>query len=109
MKTHDSSTDTDPEEVSNRLKAYGLDPSANAEKHRQKIKVKKRKERLNSKIIKKLKIHEIKTEKENTNKEANLKNKLFVKDFSSKTALVKKEKVTIKFSSNKMQCYQFCS
>ncbi|XP_045164566.2 uncharacterized protein LOC123528696 isoform X3 [Mercenaria mercenaria] len=93
IKSHDSSTDTDPEEVNNRLKAYGLDPPGSK---KQKMKLKKRKERSNSKTNKRLKIKEIKTEKENTSDEANRKNKLLVKDFSSRTAQVKREKLSKK-------------
>lgn len=92
VKSHDSSTDTDPEEVNNRLKAYGLDASAN-NKAKQKIKLKKRKERTNSRTAKRLKSKELKIEKENTSNEANRKNKLLVKDFSTKTAQQRKEKV----------------
>lgn len=92
VKSHDSSTDTDPEEVNNRLKAYGLDPGSNM-KQKQKIKLKKRKERTNSRTTKRLKSKELKTEKENTSNEANRKNKLLIKDFSTKTAQQRKEKV----------------
>ncbi|XP_060602955.1 mucin-2-like isoform X3 [Ruditapes philippinarum] len=94
IKSHDSSTDTDPEEVNNRLKAYGLDPPGS--KNKQKMKLKKRKERSNSKTGKRLKIKEMKTEKENTSCEMNRRNKLLVKDFSSRTAQVKREKLSKK-------------
>jgi hypothetical protein len=73
------------------LKAYGLDPPGS--KNKQKMKLKKRKERSNSKTGKRLKIKEMKTEKENTSCEMNRRNKLLVKDFSSRTAQVKREKV----------------
>jgi len=92
VKSHDSSTDTDPEEVNNRLKAYGLDPGS--AKAKQKLKLKKRKERANSRTAKRLKSKELKIEKENTSNEANRKNKLLVKDFSTKTAQQRKEKVS---------------
>jgi len=91
VKSHDSSTDTDPEEVNNRLKAYGLDKTS--EKHKQKMKLKKRKERSKSMPVKRMKSKELKPEKENASNEANRKNKLLVKDFSSKTAQARKEKV----------------
>ncbi|XP_052285813.1 serine-rich adhesin for platelets-like isoform X2 [Dreissena polymorpha] len=93
VKTHDSSTDTDPEEVNNRLKAYGLDHGANS--HKAKMKLKKRKERTKSLPIKRIKSKELKTEKEkeNASNEANRKSKLLIKDFSSKTAQARKEKL----------------
>lgn len=59
------------------------------------MKLKKRKERSNSKNGKRLKIKEMKTEKENTSNELNRKSKLLVKDFSSRTAQVKREKVRV--------------
>lgn len=79
--------------MNNRLKAYGLDPPGS--KPKQKMKLKKRKERSNSKTGKRLKIKEMKTEKENTSNELNRKSKLLVKDFSSRTAQVKREKVQV--------------
>ncbi|KAL4226401.1 Histone-lysine N-methyltransferase 2E [Mactra antiquata] len=94
IKSHDSSTDTDPEEVNNRLKAYGLDPPGS--KQKQKIKLKKRKERNNSKNGKRLKIKDLKTEKENTSADIHRRNKLLVKDFSSRNAQVKREKLSKK-------------
>ena len=63
------------------------------------MKLKKRKERSNSKTGKRLKIKEMKTEKENTSCEINRRNKLLVKDFSSRTAQVKREKVSSKYVS----------
>ncbi|WAR27084.1 KMT2E-like protein [Mya arenaria] len=94
VKPHDSSTDTCPEEVNNRLKAYGLDQGA--AKQKQKMKLKKRKERSKSMPIKRLKSKELKPEKENASNEANRKAKLLVKDFSSKSAQARKEKLSKK-------------
>ena len=95
VTSHDSSaTDTDPEEVNNRLRAYGLDSSSvKQEKPKKKVKVKKKKERAYARNNKKLKTKDIKPEKENTNKELNKKHRLMVKDFATKTAQAKKEKV----------------
>ena len=74
VTVHDSSeTDTDPEEVNNRMRAQGLSPT----RKQQKLKLKKRKEKLNLKQNKK-KIKLLKKEKENNNREANKRPKVRV-------------------------------
>lgn len=87
LLVHDSSeTDTDPEEVNNRMRAQGLSPT----RKQQKLKLKKRKEKLNLKQNKK-KIKLLKKEKENNNREANKRPKLILKNFPMKAARKEKQ------------------
>ena len=73
LPEHDNSeTDTDPEEINNRLMADGLTPT----KKQQRLKLKKRKERMNQIKQTKKRMKLLKKEKENNNRDINKRPKV---------------------------------
>lgn len=71
-----SETDTDPEEVNNRMRAEGLGPT----RKQQKVRLKKRKDRMNLKHSAKKQMKLLKKEKENNNRDANKRPKVSITD-----------------------------